>query len=342
MAANLPTDSKKAKYILKSTIIHPEATSLPPTEIAKRQKNNKKITRFFTKKRTQTLTFTYNFKLDKEKLNSVSNLGELLSAATEGSEYLFDYGSYIAFFLGIDQSGTLLKFSQIIKLLSRLRLIDIDFGVYLSGFMDFSAQNFDKKSELSDSQFSEFSDGFQGKLTRKKVALSLGERRFWVPITIYLVLTGFGYLSWFGLTLMGELGKVNGALLWWIGRLRRLGFVSFNMVVLDVMFYGARTVLHVRGRSDEGGYRLAVVCLFLNILDILCVADTYLRCTGAVDGVETDSKGQKTGKHGKKGRSGEEQDMSSSSFARLFGKDHNDSGSTMNNSNRQKRILFNF
>lgn len=46
--------------------------------------------------------------------------------------------------IAADRSGTLMKFSQICKLISRLRLIDINFGKELGTFLDGMGKLFDK------------------------------------------------------------------------------------------------------------------------------------------------------------------------------------------------------
>lgn len=47
-----------------------------------------------------------------------------------------EYASYLSLISTSDPSGLMLKFSQILKLMSRLRLVNISFGLYLESFLD--------------------------------------------------------------------------------------------------------------------------------------------------------------------------------------------------------------
>jgi hypothetical protein len=71
--------------------------------------------------------------------------------------------SLIGAFFAMDPSGLLMKFSQIVKLTSRLRMINVDFGPFLTIFLDSLGLMFDKPTKLSNNEIVMLQNGDKGK-----------------------------------------------------------------------------------------------------------------------------------------------------------------------------------
>jgi hypothetical protein len=74
-------------------------------------------------------------------------MAELASDSLAASSSVTDAVSIIGVVLAADQSGATLKFSQISKLISRLRMIDVNFGDMFGKFLDGLGQAFDGESK---------------------------------------------------------------------------------------------------------------------------------------------------------------------------------------------------
>lgn len=206
--------------------------------------------------------------------------------------------------LSADQSGATLKFSQISKLISRLRMLDLNFGKVFGKFLDQLGKAFDgESSSKSDEENLKFyrnrlkmlelyGKGQKGKFKRYGVNLFLlgtmqsdwessmvkegekkyiknksknGKRRqlaeesgeeggfsfsnfakeakYW----IYL-------LSWIiKIVLLGLISEIrkqktipSEKFIKIVQILKRVHFLVFNLVIIDIIFVGTRTLMHTR------------------------------------------------------------------------------------------------
>jgi hypothetical protein len=87
--------------------------------------------------------------------------------------------------LGLDPTGSFLKFSQMNKLISRFRFFKIEFGILLTKFFQTSADNYDPESTLGEKYILEHTKGFLGKFNEEKVSLTIFEKE-WINIMIYI------------------------------------------------------------------------------------------------------------------------------------------------------------
>lgn len=69
----------------------------------------------------------------------------------------------------------MLKLSQMTKIYCRLRFFDINFGVELNTYFDFSSKKFDPASSRSQKSIVEMNNKYYGNLMWKKVALDIYE-----------------------------------------------------------------------------------------------------------------------------------------------------------------------
>jgi hypothetical protein len=81
-----------------------------------------------------------------------------------------EVASLVLTFADIDPSGSLMKLSQMIKIFTRFRFFDINFGVYLDAYFESSAKKFDPPSSKSQDEIASGSKTYYGNLTRKKIA----------------------------------------------------------------------------------------------------------------------------------------------------------------------------
>ena len=100
--------------------------------------------------------------IDEDSLARSKKLGKAMSATSSVAGNAADVSAVMASLMAADQSGSILKFSQICKLISRLRLLDINFGKELGGFLDGMGKVFDKDYSLDiDTQLKLYMDKIQ-------------------------------------------------------------------------------------------------------------------------------------------------------------------------------------
>ena len=285
------------KIVLKAKIPKnfktPKTYKIQVTPSAKEVTTTHKDTtwQFFIPKTTPT---TQEYKIthitDENRLKQAETSGKAFSAVTDSSSYVINYGSLITSLINIDQSGSMLKMAQSTKLMSRMRLMGVNFGVYLQQFMDYAALSFDKPSDFSKDDFERRSPSRQGKFSEKGTSLSLIEARFRLPVFLYIGVSGLGWALWVVLCLMEEFETMNRTFLRVFSKVKNVQFSLFNMVVLDVAFFGLRSMVHTRGEVMKRGYFVALVCMFLAFLDFFGVVRSLVDF-----GAEMRSEGEKEG-----------------------------------------------
>lgn len=80
-----------------------------------------------------------------------------------------EVASLLLSFANIDPSGNLLKLSQMIKIFTRFRFLDIKFGVYLDAYFESSAKKFDPASSKPYNEIQLNSREYLGNLARRKI-----------------------------------------------------------------------------------------------------------------------------------------------------------------------------
>ena len=239
--------------------------------------HNKQPWQFFViKSHLLTQEYTKSPTPDENTLKRVQNSAKVSSTAADSTSHFFNYGSLIAGIINIDQSGLMLKMAQTTKLISRLRLMGVDFGAYLQEFMDFASPTFERPSDFTREEFEKRSPQRYGKFSEKRVCLSLLEKRFRLPIFLYLGFSCLKWVLWLVLSLMEKLEKMNGTFLNIFSKVKRIHFSLFNMVALDLAFFGLRSLTHAKGDGLAWDHFLAAVCIFEGILDWFSVIISLL------------------------------------------------------------------
>lgn len=108
------------------------------------------------------MKFERDYIVDSESVSSAKSLSSGLSTVNKYTSTGSDLTALLAALLAADKSGSTLKFSQICKLISRIRLVDINFGKELGGFLDGMGKIFDKQYSVDiETQLQLFKDKLQ-------------------------------------------------------------------------------------------------------------------------------------------------------------------------------------
>ena len=95
------------------------------------------------------VTIALNPIISEDEIDSTKEQGALIGSLNTYTAGAADYGSLVASFINFDQSGIMIKFSQMSKLLSRFRMLNINFGVLLNLYFTQAALKYDPPSDKS-------------------------------------------------------------------------------------------------------------------------------------------------------------------------------------------------
>ena len=297
-----------------------------------------------------------NNQLPSESVESATSTGSTVSSVTGSLGVTTDILGVLGVVMSADQTGATLKFSQISKLISRLRYVDVNFGQIFGGFLNGLGNAFDKKTSFdastafNDKEGEELQETIEHATKRIKLQdkLSNGRKGKFNTYLVDFFLIGktdkgwmdrllvedeankirespasdsgsedrtlvasavaattakpipsgfiFGqfmeeikywiYLvSWINkiivMKLVGhrkETGEVTPGFFSYVTFSQKIHFVLFNLVSIDVVFLGTRTILHTKiSRSIGFLYMWTLVVYNLVILDLLEIA--YLSAT---------------------------------------------------------------
>jgi hypothetical protein len=84
----------------------------------------------------QTLTFKKDISIPMETIQAAKDLSQNTGTALGASSTVSSSLSFLAIILSADQSGATMKFSQISKLISRLRMLDLNYGDVFGTFLN--------------------------------------------------------------------------------------------------------------------------------------------------------------------------------------------------------------
>ena len=284
-------------------------------------------------------------------MQSAVDKGSGVAAVTGSMGVTTDILGMLGVLLSADQTGATLKFSQVSKLISRLRYVDINYGKIFGTFLNGLGNAFDKKTsfdaatefqgkkgeELEDAintavkrmKFQDkFSTGNKGKFNTylvdffligksnkgwmdellfdtgaepgektnqnsasRVLAQSLGsfkikresgfsfgafidELKFWLYILSWLNKVIAMHL----VTKSKEWDEISVGFFNYVTFSQKIHFVLFNLVSVDVVFLGTRTILHTKLVRAIGYYWIWTIFVYnLVILDIVQIA--YLSST---------------------------------------------------------------
>lgn len=203
---------------------------------------------------------------DKE-ISSVKSTGNTVASLNQFTGSSTNYGSYFLALFSSDPSGSLIKFSQMNKLISRLRFINVQYGVYLDSYFGMTAKKYDPPSPKGLNHIYLHSDGYIGKFTSAAVSLDIFEVKLF-NVILYLLSWAFKLYCLNILFLACEIKKISRLKCKLINYSQKFHFITFNMIVLDIFFYCMRTLNHTKG-LDRSMQFWSLVLVSLVIIDII-------------------------------------------------------------------------
>lgn len=235
------------------------------------------------KGKTQISIIKYN--LDDQRAAATASEAQAQQAST-GAKAGFSIAIILNVFFNLvlknlSSDGFLLKFSMIIKLINRLRFINVQYGMALSIFMELVGDI----TALSTSKDRDYID-YHTKKKAGKFFEFLVDIEVWKPMSFIIVLYIFFFIT-----------KVP--IDYWLKRMRlrpknrqiwmyaiinfhgKFHLMFFTMALMDITFYGARNILHITFNRITNGlianYILACITTLMIGYDMARMGDYYLR-----------------------------------------------------------------
>ena len=202
----------------------------------------------------------------KEELNSVGSKAETMGSTNQVAGKTAEYVSLALGSLGLDPTGSFLKFSQMNKLISRFRFLKIEFGILLTKFFQSSADKYDPESTLGEKYILEHTKGFLGKFNEEKVSLTIFEKE-WINVMIYITAWILKSQTFVILIISSDTQQITRMQCHFVNFAQKIHFVAFNKIIIDLIFYGLRTISHTRDLSVIE-ISNTVVLLFLVFFDV--------------------------------------------------------------------------
>ena len=194
-------------------------------------------------------------------LNKYESTGQTISTMT-GVTDSYTISAIFATIFGFDFTGILIRFAQILKIVNKMRFMQLNYGsrfyIFLKNIGDlfvFIGPKNQKRDVIN-------SVGYRGTISKQYVDLEFG-RVFADKIPLYL-------LSWFLLISNFSLRhfkiKVPKFYLHVMFYHQKFHPMIFNIIVIDFLFYGTRSILHISS-GLPGNLFFAYFCLFFVSLD---------------------------------------------------------------------------
>lgn len=231
------------------------------------------------------------FVVETELLESAEKLGGLVSSFSSIGAVSSEVGAYVTLAIAADPSGVMLKFSQILKMITRIRFVGIEFGLYLDKFLNQIAKIFDKSTEsssksvesttriligtnISRNEQQSFKQGSKGKFDAYNYPLLITNSNRFRNVLIYFISWSLKLSFLIVFTVMEQTRKVNVAVLKIIRIHRKIHFILFNTALLDLMFKGTRNILHSTIEKSGFYWVIAVLGVSLAIYDVVEISIT--------------------------------------------------------------------
>lgn len=191
-------------------------------------------------------------------------LGKILELVTNYGEY---FAAGIAL-LPLGQSSNLIRFTQSVKLLGLLRFININMGKKAEDFMDnisgYSESSIDHLKQLKKEAI-QVSKSTRGKLTKKRVKFFSSSKEY-LKLSLYLVSSIINMISQLILLKMKKRKEIILTFAYLIYYHRRIHFILFNMVILNLYFIGLRTIVHSQFKNLDFKQSIQYLITFGSLL----------------------------------------------------------------------------
>lgn len=259
------SDSFKNEYILTSSINGKENEDTSKDE----SESNNQL-------EAQNITFNPPVKVTPEEKQTAKaasgTVSESMTYATGPTEYI----SFVSVVFTADPSGVTLKFSQISKLISRLRLINVQFGELLGTFMDGMSKGYAEKNVNLDKSYLN-SNGNKAKIDFYGMRIFLFETDSFfkdgLKIFFYLISWMLKFIAWRMVKNFKKTKKIGKYQVKFIQFQRKIHFVLFNITIIDVAYYGTRSLIHTEAnQSNSFNLLLIALCYSLYAWDLMDLA----------------------------------------------------------------------
>jgi hypothetical protein len=177
------------------------------------------------------------------------------------------YGSFVLALFTLDPNGNILKFSQTNQLISRFRFLFINFGIYLTIFLRAIGEIYDPETSKSETYVLNHSEGFRGKFSSEKPYFTVVDKET-VTITIYIITWILKTQTYVILNMAKYSQKITRIQCRFVDITQKIHSVAFEEVVMEIFFYGFRTLGQTRDLSFMEIFT-TVLLLLMIIFDIV-------------------------------------------------------------------------
>ena len=214
----------------------------------------------------ETIEGDFSNVMTAEIKKTYEGIGSAISGLA-GSTDSYVASTVFAAMMAFDVTGLLLRFAQVLKIVNKVRLMQLNFGPRLSVFLKSVGDMFVFLGPGNRARDVENSVGFRGAISKQYIDLEFG-RVFVDKIVLYLI-------SW-ALLAANFLARVRQLKLpvFWLHVMHyhpKVHLLLFNIVVVDFCFYGARSILHTRSKLP-GNEFLAYLSLALISADFFILS----------------------------------------------------------------------
>ena len=311
-----------------------ELTPINDKVIAQNTDSEGKVTKYVLNSPTSGfVNFTKDIAVSQDAIEAAEKTSEIAGSVTSTASTVGNAMSLLAIILAADQSGATLKFSQISKLISRLRMLDINYGSVFGSFLDTLGKAFDGENQGDSEEerraaymkrrelISLIGNGRKGKFdvygqkmflfgtirsnweseliyeykkyemkqakhssyrmleitevadpASKKSKISIGnllqEAKYWVYMISWIIklfilniIANMKSKRLISVKTLKTIKKINLH--------RKIHFLLFNLVAIDIAFTGTRSLLHLKINKA-----LAYHIFLAGITYLLCIIDT--------------------------------------------------------------------
>ncbi len=209
----------------------------------------------------------FSNEVDKQKVEAAEETGQTLSTAIGGGLTGPAASAGIIGLLMLDPSGLLMRFSQLLKIATKLYYVNINYGRRLDAFLSKIRHFMAPNKETNDKEFLLHSKYYRGKLSRDLLALDF-YRNYLTKGLIYFASWVLKVTHWiFGLTTW----RVWKPYLYLIYYSQKVHCLVFGVFFIDFALYSTRSILHSR---DIGIGRVlfaycALVFVLIDFIEIL-------------------------------------------------------------------------
>jgi hypothetical protein len=182
--------------------------------------------------------------MSQEDLDAAINQGNLIGTINLWTGSAAEYLSYLASFLSLDNSGNMFKFSQMAKILTKFRLLNINYGLLLTSYFRYSSLKYDPPSDKGMDYIRLQEDGSKAKFTTEQVELDLVA---FLNVKFYIYVFSW-ILKIFSFKILRQAQAENSitkARCYFVHFSQKIHFVSFNIVAISMLTYGLRNIFHI-------------------------------------------------------------------------------------------------